>query len=425
MLPSQGVAVHPERSSEPFRLAHPGALVSLALLAVALLTLARAARLSRGEPPTALMPVSAPGMGVELPLRFGLRSDAVASLGLLVLAALLAVAWRATRRPRQPTVHHQATPSLVERIDVFRVAFDHAPIPTAVVGSDGRWLQVNYALCELLGYGEHELQARAFQEVGSIDDRAVDLAYLRYKLETGLSSFRLEARYVHKRGHVLWLPVSIAPVRDEQGQLLSFIFPLQDITERKQMEELLTRQASYDPLTGLANRTLFHDRLQRAVLLGRRTRAPFALLLIDLDDFKPINDRHGHRAGDLVLQQVAARLRGVLRQSDTIARLGGDEFAVLLPTPTTAEAAQQTAERIIEALSAAFVVESRRLLVRGSIGIALYPAHGTDAETLVSHADIAMYHAKSARCGQTLYSPQMGEAERSTRAFRVGERCVA
>ena len=163
--------------------------------------------------------------------------------------------------------------------------------------------------------------------------------------------------------------------------------------ERKEAEEALRRQALHDVLTGLPNRALLHDRLEQALRAAGRDNTGLALLMIDLDGFKTINDTLGHHQGDLLLREVGARLRAVLRQRDTVARLGGDEFVALLPGDDGG-GATRTARKILAALAEPVVAEGRRLVVGASIGVALYPAHGTDAVTLLRRADAAMYAAK-------------------------------
>ena len=163
--------------------------------------------------------------------------------------------------------------------------------------------------------------------------------------------------------------------------------------ERKRAEEALRRQALHDVLTGLPNRALLHDRLEQALRAAGRDNTSLALLLIDLDSFKAINDTMGHHQGDLLLREVGARLRTVLRERDTVARLGGDEFVALLPGDDGG-GATRAARKILAALAEPAVVEGRRLVVGASVGVALYPAHGTDAAALLRRADAAMYTAK-------------------------------
>jgi diguanylate cyclase (GGDEF)-like protein len=183
---------------------------------------------------------------------------------------------------------------------------------------------------------------------------------------------------------------------------------LRDVTERRRTEAALTYQALHDALTELPNRHLLRDRLQQAVLVARRHNQPLSLLFMDLDRFKEVNHTLGHHSGDLLLQQVALRIRGMLRESDTIARLGGDEFGVVLPA-TDEAGATQTADRILKSLKQAFVMEGHVFEIGASIGITVYPDHGEDAATLMRRADVAMYVAKRTESGHTTYSPDQDE----------------
>ena len=177
------------------------------------------------------------------------------------------------------------------------------------------------------------------------------------------------------------------------------------ITEQ---QHRLLRQAFHDALTGLPNRTLLQDRVQQAILAASRTGSPVALLLMDLNHFKEINDTFGHHYGDLLLQQLGSRLESVLRQSDTVARLGGDEFALLLPA-TDEQGAIMVAEKIRDALGQPFDVQSHCLTVGASLGITLYPSHGSDASTLLQRADVAMYYAKRTDSGYAVYAAEHDE----------------
>jgi diguanylate cyclase (GGDEF)-like protein len=165
-------------------------------------------------------------------------------------------------------------------------------------------------------------------------------------------------------------------------------------------------QALHDALTGLPNRTLFHDRVEQALAAGKRNRQEVGVLLIDLDRFKEVNDTLGHRKGDLLLREIGSRLRATLRESDTIARLGGDEFGVLLPAIENSAGATRSAARIRESLEHDFVVDGLRVTVDTSVGIALAPQHGSDVDTLLQHADVAMYQAKRAHAGYGIYAAE-------------------
>jgi diguanylate cyclase (GGDEF)-like protein len=164
-------------------------------------------------------------------------------------------------------------------------------------------------------------------------------------------------------------------------------------------------QAMHDSLTGLANRALFRDRADQALRLASRTSQPFALVAIDLNGFKQINDTLGHHAGDLLLKHVADRLGECVRETDTIARLGGDEFSIVLPNVTSIEHATEVAERVLRAIVQPLDLDGAPATVGGSIGVAVYPEHGEHLEELIQHADAAMYTAKRHRLGICVYEP--------------------
>ena len=176
-----------------------------------------------------------------------------------------------------------------------------------------------------------------------------------------------------------------------QGEVVAIY---EDVTQQKQAEEKMRQQALYDMLTGLPNRTLLFDRVRQALARARRERTRCALMFLDLDKFKHVNDSLGHEMGDEVLIEAAQRLRGVLRESDTVARLGGDEFVVLLPAIAADDDAGMVAEKIRHAISRPFELSGHTLNLSTSIGIAIFPAHGGDEHTLVNSADAAMYAAK-------------------------------
>ncbi len=202
------------------------------------------------------------------------------------------------------------------------------------------------------------------------------------------------------------------------GDLVGFSF--EDVTERRRAELALRRQATLDSLTGLANRSLIHEQIGKAVLMARLHSHPLALLLLDLNSFKEVNDSLGHMTGDLLLREVGNRLVGLVRKSDTVARLGGDEFAILLVNDGTAEAAQALSNRIAGALSEPFYLNGVTIKSQASIGIAVFPDHGHDAASLLQHADVAMYVAKRAGQGSALYEPAH-DANSLRRLTLIGE----
>jgi diguanylate cyclase (GGDEF)-like protein len=218
-------------------------------------------------------------------------------------------------------------------------------------------------------------------------------------------------------GTVFPVDLSVGEMRLNEQHLL--IFSIRDITARKQAEAALEHQALHDALTDLPNRVLLHDRLQLAIRAAQRDGTAVALLVMDLDRFKEVNDTFGHHTGDLLLEQLGDRLGSVLRGSDTIARLGGDEFAVLLPTATVDDA-RHIAGRLLEVLDEPFALGGLQLEIDASIGIALSPDHGTDADTLLRRADVAMYVAKRGNTGHELYTEEQDQHS-PTRLAMVGE----
>jgi len=188
-----------------------------------------------------------------------------------------------------------------------------------------------------------------------------------------------------------------------------FIGTLRDVTERKAERDALEIRLVQDALTGLPNRTLFADRLRQAILAGQREKTPRSLLIMDLNRFKEVNDTFGHIRGDHVLQEVASRLRSVVRQVDTVARLGGDEFAIVSSQAADSHVAVEIARKVLLAFDPPFAAGGPPVDVRASIGIATYPQHGNDADTLLRHAEVAMYIAKREQLGSTVYAADQDE----------------
>ena len=241
---------------------------------------------------------------------------------------------------------------------------------------------------------EQELKARSNDDLGQIADAFRDMiAYQRDMAAVANAIARGD------------LSAEITPKSEKDVFGVAFERMRQSL--RETVGEL-EHQALYDPLTDLPNRSLLHDRLAVAVAAGKRHQHPVAMLLLDLDRFKEINDTFGHHHGDLLLAQVAERLRPLLREADTLARLGGDEFAIVLPH-ADADAAKLVAERVRKALREPFMLEGTRALVGASVGIALYPDHGDRGGSLLRLADVAMYRAKRAHAGHVFYSAEHDE----------------
>ena len=277
--------------------------------------------------------------------------------------------------------------------DRFRSAFDDASIGMAVTALDGVFLQVNGALEELLGYTNEGLVGRNFRDVTHPDDVNQDQHGLRRLLVGEIANYTTEKRYRHADGHTVWVSLNVSAVCGPEGPRY-FIAQMQDITERRRVEAQLAFQAMHDALTGLPNRALFMDRLGHALTRLERTRAHLAVMFVDLDRFKLVNDSLGHGAGDRLLLEVTERLRGAVRSTDTVARLAGDEFTILCEDVADEQEAALLAQRIVAAMRDPFVLGDRELFVTASIGVAVGSGAGIDADELLHRADTAMYRAK-------------------------------
>jgi diguanylate cyclase (GGDEF)-like protein/PAS domain S-box-containing protein len=275
----------------------------------------------------------------------------------------------------------------------FRATFDQAAVGVAHVALDGTVLKVNDKLCRMSGYTASELRQRKFIDFKPPEDRQAADDIRTAQLEHG-SNVQREARFLRKDGTLAWYAVSVSLVLDPEGKPDYFIAILQDVTEARQAQEQVLYQAQHDPLTRLPNRALFQDRLEQALRLARRRRWSAGLLFLDLDYFKQVNDRLGHVAGDALLVEVGARLAGAVRASDTAARIGGDEFAVVLTHLNRPDDAALVAGKILTAMAAPIVLQGQEYAITVSIGIAVYPDHGTDADALLKSADTAMFKAK-------------------------------
>ncbi|HEY9405019.1 MAG TPA: EAL domain-containing protein [Pyrinomonadaceae bacterium] len=284
---------------------------------------------------------------------------------------------------------------LQESEEHFRSAFDHAA-GMALVNTDGHWLQVNNSLCSMLGYSEAEMLAIRLHDLTHSDDLGNELVNLDKLMSGTLTSTQLEKRLRHKTGHYVWVLTSASVVRDAGGRPTLFIFQIQDITERKRAEEQVHFAAFHDALTGLPNRVLLSERMSLAVERAKRRHDyQFAVLFIDLDRFKVINDSLGHPAGDQLLIEIARRLEGCLRATDTVARLGGDEFAVLLDNIEGDNHPTIVAERIQLSLSMPFDLGGHEVYTSASIGIAFSVTGYESADDILRDSDTAMYRAKA------------------------------
>jgi diguanylate cyclase (GGDEF)-like protein/PAS domain S-box-containing protein len=302
----------------------------------------------------------------------------------------------------------------------FESAFNNAPIGMALIAMDGRWLQVNDALCRITGHTGEELKATTLPAMTHPDDTELDESLER--LFAGeIPSYQIEKRYRHAWGHYVWVLVTTSIVRDDDRNPLHFVTQVQDISERKEMARRLEYVVDHDFLTGLFNRRHFEQELAKETERAARYGSLGAVLLIDLDNFKDVNDTFGHRAGDDVLKGVAGLLRERLRQSDVVARVGGDEFAVLL-TQTDADHVQVVADEVVKALGReTAVLADQSIRITASVGVAMLDGL-TDVEVL-ANADLAMYEAKeTGRNRFEMYRPIRGGRERVSARLAEVER---
>jgi len=268
-----------------------------------------------------------------------------------------------------------------------------AAIGIAHVEEDGRFRYVNPQLCAMLGYPEQELLAMTVKEISHLGDANLT-DDLRDQLRSGaIQSFKMEKRYLRKDGSSIWVGLTIACKRDRNGACLYDISVVEDISSRKRAEERIQYLATHDGLTGLPNRLMFMQLLGLSIETARRYGRQLAVLFIDLDRFKIINDTLGHEAGDVLLREISVRLRECLRAADVVARLGGDEFVVLLQE-VDPERAASVARDILAVVMKPVVILGQECRVTASIGVCLHPDSGQDDQAIMKNADMAMYLAK-------------------------------
>ncbi len=322
-------------------------------------------------------------------------------LGSIVLCSLfIGLIWRQLQR-----LEEQAR-ALRESEGRFRNLVERAGDALFLHDPGGCIEDVNQQACDSLGLPREELIG-SNMDAFEVGIPAAELHQLWHNLDTN-APVTQEGRHRHRLGHEFPVEMRIGAFASGGRRLILTL--ARDVTERQAYQEKLRQQALHDGLTGLPNRVLFNDLLGQLLAQSERQERAFALLFVDLDHFKEVNDTLGHAAGDRLLQEAAARLRGCLRKADTVARLGGDEFAVLLAEVAGAEDGEQVAEKIVAAMNRPFPLPNGEGHVSASIGIALYPEAGKDAETLLRHADWAMYQAKSGgRNGYRRYRHVVGE----------------
>ena len=269
--------------------------------------------------------------------------------------------------------------------------------PLLVLDRDLRVVTVSRSFYEFFKVKPEETVGQFIYDLG---DKQWDISKLRELLETILplqtafDNYEVEHDFVTIGRRTLLL--NARQIERKVGKERIILLAIEDITERKKYEEKIQQMAFHDSLTGLPNRKLLSDRLGIVLAQAKRNKKKVGIVMLDLDNFKDVNDTLGHDVGDILLKAVAERLSGTLRKSDTVARFGGDEFVLIFPNMEVIEEAIQVVQKIIDRFHKPFLIDTHQLVVTTSIGIAVYPNDGMDEEILMKNADIAMYQAKQA-----------------------------
>lgn len=293
---------------------------------------------------------------------------------------------------------HQEVLSLNEKLSFtlneLETIIEANPDLLYVLNTKGQLIKWNTNLEKFSGLSKAKIMNRSAHEFFCDEDQASLGEWMRKVFSTGSST--IEARCVRHDGALVPFLCNGVVLKNPAGDVVGFTGTGRDISERIEAAERLRHMAHHDTLTNLPNRALFSDRLQHALATANRDKKRMALMFIDLDRFKHINDTLGHNVGDLLLKEATRRMLGCVRESDTVARIGGDEFMVLLPAIEKQEYAMMVAEKIRHALCQPLDLAGNNISISSSLGIAVYPEHGVTEEELIKHADDAMYAAKQA-----------------------------
>ena len=291
----------------------------------------------------------------------------------------------------------------------FHSAFEHAAIGMALVALDGRFLQANGIVAAMLGVDAATVSGLSLHALCHRDDRPMLDEQLERLAANEVATFQIELRLETPGGRIVWSLLSVSVVRDDEGAPLYHIVQVQDVTARRSAEEQLVYVAYYDALTGLSNRAHINRRLEQSLAYCRRRNEKLAVMFVDLDNFKLVNDSLGHKAGDALLREVARRLLSTVRETDIIGRLGGDEFIVILPGIESEGDVAGVCAKLIEAMELPYDFEGHLLQVSCSIGVSQFPRDAQSADRLIVTADDAMYRAKElGKNGFVFYCSEWG-----------------
>lgn len=290
----------------------------------------------------------------------------------------------------------------------FRLAFEDNMAPMIFSDLDDLAIAVNDAFCQMVGFSRDEIVGHDSTLFTHPDDRDITRTTHQRLVSNTVNQVRFVKRYVKRDGRVITSEVSRSAAHDDSGATLYFVSSERDITEERELSSELSHQALHDPLTGLANRVLLEDRLMQARARATRSGGLIALLMVDLDDFKGVNDTYGHLVGDQLLVGVARRFEKVARPSDTLCRFGGDEFLYLAEGLTAASDAEEVAARFLQILVEPFEFNGMEFEQHASIGVVIWDAATSKSFSLIQNADVALFEAKRRRKGTyTLFDTNM------------------
>ncbi|MCK5777478.1 MAG: diguanylate cyclase [Rhodospirillales bacterium] len=292
---------------------------------------------------------------------------------------------------------------------LLQTVINHVPVRIFWKDRDLRFLGANTLFAKDAGYSEgRELIGKSDLDMAWREQAAAYRSDDTEVMESGIPKLEYDERQTTPAGNEIWVRTSKVPLRDHDDSVIGMLGIYYDITDRKRTEDDMLRLATTDQLTGLTNRHQFNLRAQQYLRLAERENNVLALMMLDLDKFKPVNDKFGHQAGDAVLKIVAEVLKKHTRETDVVARLGGDEFAILLVNPQDGANAEISAQNIIDEIKKPITVLGYEVQIGISIGIAVYPKDATDIKTLLKHADEALYKTKETGRGRyTFYRAEM------------------
>ena len=311
--------------------------------------------------------------------------------------------------------HHQYDQLL---LDAF---LEHIPENVYFKDRESRFVRVSSSLARNWGFTDPTQTIDRSDADGFSNEHAEQaLADEQEIMRTGRSIIEKEEKETWPDGRETWVLTTKVPLRDQYGKIVGTMGISHSITDRKQTEMRIRQMALHDALTGLPNRILLEDRLHQAIAASRRSQTRVLVMMLDLDRFKNINDSLGHYAGDRLLEAVATRLRGCIRESDTVARLGGDEFVLVITGVAQQKNPEPIAEKALHALSQPFQIEGNELQIAASLGVAVFPDNGKNPELLLQYADTAMYAAKKSGRGQyCFFSAELTEAAQREQEFET------